>query len=602
MRLARTIRHVFVLLAVHLFAFTAFGGQNRADCKNLTRKIIFSDHSNVRASVEKTTDGSFIITENNETRYFIPSYLPYSERKELENAFAVFTAHSPEEALRAAGYKNIKNANWHAVAANAVKEARDKFMVLARRTAEKHLRDATGGGFFTRASPAKQAELGAVFLRSGATKKITGKVKRVGEEDIAINLNKSTDAQLAGLVQAGRDGLKELVYFTSGAGLWSRGGGQVKALLPFNLKDLMSAEDFKRLVKLSNILTASSPATILKAAGRQLRSWENSAKIAENILARSKLELDKLVSAVERLPEALNPVDLKLVNVAIQSEKAGTYIPLIIWSSEQTHGKIKSYLDFLKSGFRKKIFDPDPAKNAKIHEVLAKYFAAAKKRDDTHLFGYQVGLHAFDPRTGVPLQGTPAIGEGAGMAKAYMDSSGLTAKLQKEGKTTWVFENIEVITDLPLAMGAHIRAGKPVSVIVVPELPKYKGGNPFMIKKGNEWNMELREQSALPEEYTKDNKWFNSNTIFQPLSIRPPQNVGYEIKNAGAGKIARVKMNAGDVTLENRTAGIGGRIGIEYENFKNYTEFGENGEKLITTYRSIWTRDLKQASAIPTHQ
>ena len=291
----------------------------------------------------------------------------------------------------------------------------------------------------------------------------------------------------------------------------------------------------------------------------------------------------------------MNPIDIKLSNVAINSERSNTYIPFDIWTSEQTHDAIRTYLSEFKSGFKKKIFHDDPVHDAKIKNAIQKYLKESDTRGETHVFGFQEGYHALDQATGAPVRETPLIGEGAGMAKDYLEKSGRAAELKRMGKKTWVFENIEVVTDLPLAMGAHSKTRKPVSVILVPQKEGYSGGSPFLVPKGSGHNLELHEMSALPKAFAEGNEFFNSNTIFQSLELPPPSNIGFEVKTFNGRKVVRVKMNAGDVTLDAPTAGIGGRIGVEYENFKNYKEFGQNGSKLIDTFRDIWARDVAVA-------
>jgi hypothetical protein len=446
-------------------------------------------------------------------------------------------------------------------------------------------------GVFVPGSESGHEELGHRFLSAGVVKPIEGGIKRVASGDLALDLNQLKPAQMEKLLDEGKAEESGLYYLTSGAGLWSRGGGQVKALIPFNIKELLSAQDFQSLVTAGEIANASKPEDVLKLAGHELRAGGDPAKQAEAIVAERRLVLTHLIHQARSEPKAITPIDIKLVNVALQSEAAKTYIPFDIWTSGQTHEPIREYLSEFEKNYRAKVFHSNPMTDAKIKDALGKYFAESAKRGETHLFGYQVGYHALDVITGKPVLNSPMIGEGAGMAKAYLDQSGRTAELQKMGKSTWVFENIEVVTDLPLAMGAHVRSGKAVSVILVPEKEGYKGGSPFLVNRNGKSNLELHEMSALPQEFANGNQYFNSNTIFQGLSLSPPKNIGFEVKNFNGRKVARAKMNAGDITLEAPTAGIGGRIGVEYENFKNYGEFGQNGQTLIETFQNIWTRD-----------
>lgn len=449
-------------------------------------------------------------------------------------------------------------------------------------------------GYFVRATDAEHEKLGETFRSAGVIKPLQGEIERVKSSHLAVDLNRLAPEKLKQLRTEGRKELPKLYYFTSGAGLWSRGGGQVKALIPFNVKELLSPQEFALLSRSGDIANAADPQAVLKLAGRELKDGENAEKIAATLVEDSKRTLSSLIAKARANPEAITPIDMKLVNVAIQSDRASTYIPFDIWTSEQTHQPISDYLNEFRKTFRSKRFHPDHEVDAKIKMLLGNYLTVSGNRGETHLFGYQVGYHALDPNSATAVKNTATIGEGAGMAKSYLDESGRTRRLKEMGKSTWVFENIEVVTDLPVAMAAHARSKKPVSVILVPEKEGYKGGSPFLIKKEGaaQANLELHEQSALPPEFASGNEYFNSNTIFQSLDLAPPKNIGFEVKNSGTGKIVRAKMNAGDITQEAPTAGIGGRIGVEYENFKNYGEFGTNGPKLIDTFRRLWTQDL----------
>ena len=71
-------------------------------------------------------------------------------------------------------------------------------------------------------------------------------------------------------------------------------------------------------------------------------------------------------------------------------------------------------------------------------------------------------------------------------------------------------------------------------------------------------------------------------------------NFGFESKNNNTE--IRAKNNAGDVTQDLPTAGIGGRIGTEYENLKNYKEYVANGSNMIATFRGLLKRDLDLAA------
>lgn len=427
---------------------------------------------------------------------------------------------------------------------------------------------------------------------------------------------RTSPSQLRRLLDEGRKAIGRLLYYTSGAGLWSRGASLVKALVPYNVGSLLPGPEVKAWVEAGKIGSAGTTEDVLKIAGwkpqegesavqaaqKLIAGWkpregedpERAAKsaIAENLVDASKATVKRLTERARSSPEALTPLDLKLATVAIQSARAGTYLRFKIGTSVQTHEEIRQYLQEFKRTYQNKVFHSDPRINRRIKDAIGRYLAEDERRGETHLFGYQVGLHAMDAKTGEPVSSTVPIGEGAGKTKAYFDESGLTAQMQEEGIVAWFFENIEVASDPSLLMGAHLRTGKPVSVVLVPTREGYKGGSPFMVTRDGVARMELHEGSALPREYAEGNPFFNTNTIVGPMNATPSENVGFETKNTGHGRIVRSKMNAGDITKELDTGGIVGGIGYEYENFKSLQEFVDNGPKLIDTVRAMWERDL----------
>jgi len=160
-----------------------------------------------------------------------------------------------------------------------------------------------------------------------------------------------------------------------------------------------------------------------------------------------------------------------------------------------------------------------------------------------------------------------------------------------------VFENIEVVSDMPALYASHLKGKNPVSVVLVPQKEGYAGGSPFLIKKGKgKFNLELLEGSVLPDEFKKGNDFFNSNTIFFSSKVEPVDEIAFELKEQNT--IARVKLNMGDITKYNDASGIGGRVGrdqkmVEYENFKSYDEYGDNGSWYMGLFQNSWELTLK---------
>ncbi len=444
-------------------------------------------------------------------------------------------------------------------------------------------------GHFVDAPPEHVAAISKQFLetvRAGTlTQAPTGEIKRVGSSELSVDFNHLDAAKAETLSAVGAAHASKFHYFTSGAGLWSRGGGQIKALVPLNLAELITPASFDRLVQASQLVNAKSATDVLFMKSRDVMPGEDVNALAHGLVSEAKQEIESILAPARSDPRALNPLAMKLVDVALASRKADTYIPFDVWTSEQTQSAVADYLQGFKTNFRTLRFHPDAKVQATIVSALEKYFANADRAGDTHLFGYQVGLPALHATTGEPVKDTARIGEGAGRAKAYLDQSGRTAQLAARGKTTWMFQNIEVFDDLLLRLGAHVTAGKDVSVTLVPQKKGYAGGNPFLV----DGKLRLLEQSAVPPELASGNEYFNANTIVQPLHARPPTTLGFEFKVNNTQ--ARAKQNAGDVTLDLDTAGIGGRIGVEYENFKTYDEYRQNGAKTIATYQnSVWAR------------
>jgi hypothetical protein len=370
---------------------------------------------------------------------------------------------------------------------------------------------------------------------------------------------------------------------TSAAGLWSRGGGQVKALVPLNVADCLSADKLTRLRELSAFTKKEH---CLLVARQNPRAGESEDEAVARLQDAAAKEIEQLFAEARAQPQALTPLAMKFVNVALMSHAARTYIPFDIWTSEQTHSAVHDYVQEFKRTYAQTTFHDDPRIQAHIVRALGRYFRQAERRGDTHLFGVQRGFAALDPETGAPIPGTPLIGKGAGRAKAYLDMVGRTEELLARGKTTMIFDNIEVVSELSLLFGAHARHDAEVSVVIVPQRPGYVGGNPVRVTRDGRTSMELHEQSALPEDLLQGHEFFNANTIIQPLTTDPPSAVAFESKREGAEM--RVKQNACDITHEVPTEPIGGRIGHEYENFKFITEVIDHGVSYVGNVKSTW--------------
>jgi hypothetical protein len=445
-------------------------------------------------------------------------------------------------------------------------------------------------GHFVAAPPAHVNATKAAFLEAlktgGIAQAPEGEVRRCFDSDLAVDLRSLSPERERQLLARGMREASKLHYVTSGAGLWSRGGGQVKALIPLNLSRLISPAQFERLAQANALVNAKTPADVLFMAGRDVQLGQTVEGVAQTVVSDAVNEIEAILKPAREHPDALNALAMKLVEVAVASQRSGAYISFDVWTSEQTHRPIADYLDRFKASFEEIRFSDDPTVQAGIVGALQVYFAHARRLKDTQLFGYQVGLPAFDAKTGDPVAGTPLIGEGAGRAKTYLDESGRSAELLERGQTMWMFQNIEVMDDLLLRLGAHAEAQKPVSVTLVPQQEGYAGGNPFLV----DGELQLLEQSSLAKELAEGNLFFNANTLIQPLDAAPPNRLGFEYKTNNTQ--ARVKQNAGDITLELPTAGIGGRIGIEYENFKTYGDYRDNGLALLSTYERLWARDL----------
>ena len=425
-------------------------------------------------------------------------------------------------------------------------------------------------------------------------------VQRVSAQHLTVNLNHGLPQYTQYLRQLGNRRISELVYITSGAGLWTRGGEVVKALVPYNLAFFCSDQVIDHLRFASKILTAENHEAVIKLSGHKLAPTEDLAQISVDLVNRQKRYLQHLMRKIIYIPEAINPIDVKLVNVAIHSILNRTYIPFDIWTGQATNRAIQEYLSWREVSYGRKIFHPDAQINLKIHTILAKYFKMADTFGDRHLFAYQNSFHAIDIKKRVYDPNSAALGPGAGAFLEYYRQSGRYQRFKNMGKRYYLFDNIEIANDLALLFGAHLESDKALSVILVPERPHYKGGSPFLIQDENsgEWHLQVREMSAIPKELATHNEWFNTNTIFYDIDtlMDPGHPLAFEIKNHHTQ--ARLKINAADPTMYFETAGIGGRLDlsfnpmVEYENFKSYDDYLRHGIAYLISFQNLWERLL----------
>lgn len=128
----------------------------------------------------------------------------------------------------------------------------------------------------TRASVEEQEHVLAKFkegVENNTLQKVLSEdeVARVIEKDIFFNLGKASVAILKNMFNFGLKRISKLSYVTSGAGLWSRGGGVAKALVPFNLQELVSKQIFDRVVLSGEMVKASKMVDVCKLAGLDTR-------------------------------------------------------------------------------------------------------------------------------------------------------------------------------------------------------------------------------------------------------------------------------------------------------------------------------------------
>ena len=446
-----------------------------------------------------------------------------------------------------------------------------------------------------------------------------GNIARVTDKNLVKNFSEMNNFELEKLTKLAIKRIKDLYVTTSAAGVASRLGGAIKALIPYNLVDSVGKNNFKTLSAAGKVVKAKTNFEAIQIAqnnfeisnlidqktnklikdilskskdGSELKYKKDIEFLGDKVAELAKQEIRKIMKGVEYNPQAMTPLDMKFVNVAYYSKMGDTYVPFDIWTSKQTHGDIKEYVKWFKQNYNNKKFHPDPVVDQEIKNNLKAYFKKAGSHGDTHLFGYQEGYHAINVNRKVYDTNSMPIGAGPGDLEDYLERSGRLSEIQKMGKKDMVFENIEVVSDMLLIYGGHILGGKMNTVVLVPEMPGYSGGSPFMVKTLNgEWNLELVEGPAVPDEFKKGNKYFNTNTIISYLDILRARDVDFELKERNT--IARLKKSRGLITYENETTAIAGRVGkgnsmVEYENYKSWDEYGEHGNWYLEIWQNRW--------------
>ena len=127
-------------------------------------------------------------------------------------------------------------------------------------------------GYFQMASPGEEQGILKKFKEqkeSGtfSEKLNKNRVKRVGSKDLVADFSKMSADEIAAISRQGVESFDELGYVTSGAGLWSRGGGAVKALVPYNVREVLGKE-FPKLKIAGDIFAAKTNSDIIKVAGK----------------------------------------------------------------------------------------------------------------------------------------------------------------------------------------------------------------------------------------------------------------------------------------------------------------------------------------------
>jgi hypothetical protein len=401
----------------------------------------------------------------------------------------------------------------------------------------------------------------------------------------------------ARLTALGFDGFSSLYYLTSGAGNWRRGAKLVKALVPLNLRECLGDSEWHELGELANFAVADmSQRQILRAVAEQQRM-----RYAHHLqsLDAGEMEIRRIVTVARNNPNSINPLEAKLAQVAVLSALTRRYIHFDVWTSRSTHLDIRKALINFANNYRTKNFFTEPFLNEFVHQSIANYLSADTLLGETHLFGYQEEVWPLSPNPMNPqyLMDEDSNGEGAGMAYGALQATGRLAQLKHRQVKHWMFQNIEVLSmDLLAQYGAFLKLNLPIGVVQVPEKNGSTGGFPYMITDefGNEWPI-LLEGVGVPKELKKfvPGSYFNSNTFFNELDLRPVVGMDYESKLGRHGsQIALPKLSLGFSTHTNRTGFIGGELGWDYQDFKKLSDYERDGAPILELFRRALADDI----------
>lgn len=431
------------------------------------------------------------------------------------------------------------------------------------------------------------------IFRSRPSVDLTGvDIRKVNPADLETHWTPERATKVAELTEKGSQNIDSLYYVTSGAGLWSRGGNMVKAIVPFNIAKVLSAEDFADVNRHAKVIAAKTSEATMEAAGVSPNDGESAVQAMERVKLEAKAKLDALITKAGEHPDALNAIDLKLATVAMESAAGKTYVPFDIITSEQTHTKIAEYLVWLRRNYQHKKFHADPAVNKKVIEALDRYFALDMEKKETHLVPIEAGYHGLHPETGDPVTQTATSGPGVGAALDDMARSPRTVALKKDGKLYRVFDNIEVISNIALLHGTHVQAlgsnpNLQITVVMVPKQPGDAGGEPYFVNG----KFQLIEKSALPDDkkgLADESPLFNTNTGEGPIDATAGDAYGFEHKVELGHKIVRPKKNAWDTTFTLDSQGVVGRYGIDYTALKEWPDYERNGAAPVDAARARW--------------
>jgi hypothetical protein len=416
------------------------------------------------------------------------------------------------------------------------------------------------------------------------------------------------------LLSEGTKASRRLHYFTSAAGLWSRGGGVCKALIPYNLKACLEEGDEAVLRKAAEIMKAKTNHDVLFWENAPVPDGEGTyedreAAVAQAIVDKQKEIIRQIVTRASMKPHAINALDLKFALGATGSAIAQTYVPMTIWTSDQTQHDVYDFREAVEVSFRNKDFPISNRNRDRLMGSVQDFWSGARAAKDRHILAYQRGFHGLDPSKARFIQNTPLIGEGAGRWLTRLTDTGRLLQLGAS-KTLHQFENIEVVGDRRLCVGAHVLAQRALhkelerdydeasqmSVILSP-IPSI-GGTPYMVEKKNRrMRREVHEQSALTKELRdQPAEFLNSNTVFCE-GIKENSEPGWELKNQGTE--VRVKVNVADPTHEYDAAMICGRLGHEYEDFKWIDDYLDKGEAYLAMVGKILERECEHLRHVP---